>query len=100
MPWAWSNAPGPMPESCRSCGEPIAPAARIDLAARRRPGRRAVRAPDLDARRAPAVARPVDDHPRDVRVGDDASGSAGAAPGRSKALVVFQRTPRRWFIWK
>jgi hypothetical protein len=29
MPYFLSGIPGPMPESCRSCGEPIAPAARI-----------------------------------------------------------------------
>ena len=39
--------------------------------ARRHPRRRAVRAADLDARRAPGAVAALDDHPRDVRVGED-----------------------------
>ena len=95
MPCCCSSAAGPMPESWSSCGEPIAPAARIisprAAACDASPSRR-----KLDARRAPAVEHgsastcaPV----ITVRFGR-------CSAGRRNALAALQRTPRCWLTSK
>ena len=81
---ACSAAPGPMPDSCSRCGEPMAPAARY-LAARRRtldaapPQHQAHHALAVERSRSPgAVTR---------------QGWGGSSAGRRNPLAVFQRTP-------
>src|SRR6266853_1344060 len=91
MPCCESSAPGPMPESCRICGEPIAPAARMV----------SMRAPAKDSsfprkNSTPAALRPSMRSRRTcacvitVRFGRRIA-------GRRNAFDAFQRTPRFWF---
>ena len=96
---AAAASPGPMPESCRICGEPIAPAASTTSRAARtccrpapsRPRRRC----SAGGRRAPARTAAASPARRSTP-----SGWRGRAAGRRKAFAVFQRQPRRWLTSK
>ena len=92
-----SSAPGPMPESCRICGEPMAPAARITSrrAARRSPVTRSIpvaRGPaspgvDRDAPhlgiRPDGQVRPVQDRPQErLGAAPAPAGCAGSSGSR------------------
>ena len=96
MPSSRSRAAGPMPESCRICGEPMAPAARIDLAR----AHRAVAAPPSWRNTTPAARPPSSTSRSTMRAGHRAAGWGGCRTGCRKALDAFQRTPRFWLTSK
>ena len=84
-----------MPESCRICGEPMAPAARMTS---RRASSRSPVTSSIPVARGPAspastairrTCAPV----RTARLGR-------CMTGRRYAFVPLQRRPARWFIWK
>ena len=73
MPSDCSRSPGPMPLSCRSCGEPMAPAARMTSRCAR-DGAGDAGAAQRDAGRAP----PVEKHPLGLRLRHHGQIAAGA----------------------
>ena len=95
MPCACSRGPGPMPESCRICGEPMAPAARMTS---RRAESRSPRHQLYPRRARPPVARLDRDAPHlgagphgQVRpVHDRPQVRLGAAPAPAAALVHLE----------
>ena len=94
------RARGPMPESCRICGEPMDPAARITaLRARATPSPRPSTASSTPAARFSPSRSSITSR----RVWALVMTVRFARPrrlGRRNAFVALQRVPRRWFMWK
>ena len=100
MPWACSSAAGADAGELQDLRRADRAGGEHDLATRRHPGHGSVRAPNLDAGRAPHAIARLDAHPLHVRVGEHGQVAADAGPAAETPWCLLQRTPRRWFIWK